>query len=89
VLNECEACNHLSHAGRCPGYANCGCENDPQDAAVERYKARSALLFDILTTGTPDPDEAQRVASAHRIVGNAMEAEVFDPEPPEAPENSA
>jgi hypothetical protein len=58
-------------------------ENDPQDAAVERYKARSALMFSILTLGTPDPDEAERVAEAHRIVGKAMEAEVFDPEPQE------
>ncbi len=65
-------------------------ENKAQDAAVERYKARSALLFSILTLGTPDPDEAEQVAEAHRIVGKAWEAEVFDPEPePEAPENSA
>lgn len=54
---------------------------------MERYKARSALLFSILTLGTPDPDEAEQVAEAHRIVGKAWEAEVFDPEPePEAPE---
>jgi hypothetical protein len=49
----------------------------PRDAAVARYKARGAFLYQLWAVGTPDPDERERLALAICILGRAKEAEMF------------
>jgi hypothetical protein len=51
-------------------------------AVLEHYSALSAAYYRILTEGLPDgttltPDEAKVVEDAMRIVGHAIEGEVF------------
>lgn len=60
-------------------------EGDAQSAALARYKTRSAELYSELTEGPSDPleppydeDEREQMEHAHRVLGRAMEREVFD-----------
>jgi hypothetical protein len=63
---------------------------DPATAAVAAYDARSAMLFEVLTEGSPTEAQARMLTWAHGILGSAIEAETFDPEPPGLPaKNSA
>lgn len=66
---------------------DCKCGDSPggydpaKDAAVDAYKERSAMLYEVLSIGTPSPEQTAMLKLAHRFLGRAMEAEVFDPEP--------
>lgn len=31
LVTACPSCQHLPHVGRCPGYANCGCDTGVSD----------------------------------------------------------
>ena len=52
-------------------------DNKARNAAVDAYKTRSGLLYEILTLGTPDENEVVQVTVAHAIIGRAIEAEMF------------
>ena len=56
-----------------------------RDAALAAYKARSEALYSELANGPSDPfapgydeDEREQMETAHRLIGKAMEGEVFD-----------
>jgi len=46
-MMECEACGHLPHSGRCPGYANCGCgQGQPAEMKMTRTTFYVRVDFD-------------------------------------------
>ena len=57
-------------------------DNTTRDAAVDAYKQRSALLYEVLALGSPSAEQVRMLTLAHRFLGRAIEAEVFDPVPP-------
>ena len=59
--------------------------NDARDAALDAYKRRSALIYEVLSLGTPSVEQVRMLTLAHRFLGRAMEAELFDPVPPGTP----
>lgn len=61
----------------------------PAFTAVEHYQRRSDAFYRLATEGAPEdgtdllghPGAAGMALDAHRILGRAIEAEVFDPAP--------